>query len=213
MAEHRGTSSGHLCDSIVYIVDDDPAVRDSLQTLLYSVGLPTEVYSSASGFLEQADMQPGACLLLDIRMPGMSGLELQRKLAADGIQLFVILITGHGDVSMVVQAMKAGAFDFIEKLYRNQDLLERVYACLEQSRESREQQQAHEDARRRLRLLTARENQVLERMAEGKSSKVIAHELGISRKMVDVHRARIMSKVGVRSAVELIRYVVLLHKH
>lgn len=196
-------------DHMVYIIDDDPAMRDSLQTLLRSVGISSEAYSSGEDFLKHAEIVKSACVLLDVRMPGKSGIELHRNMIEGGMQVPVIFITGHGDISIAVQAMKAGGFDFIEKPFNEQDLLERIHACLFEADHTIQQQNRRMEARERLRNLTKRERDVLYAMAEGMTSKEIAKELDISPKTVDVHRAHIMEKTRARSITDLLRCVVL----
>jgi len=206
MSEAKGTAD-QTSEPLLYVVDDDPAMRDALQALLTSVGLRSLAFSSAAEFLEQYRPHPEACLLLDIRMPGMSGLELQRRLIDEQIEIPVIVITGHGDVSMAVEAMKAGAVDFVEKPFREQALIDRVTACLKIARETHQARQERAALEGRLNRLSNREHQVLEQILEGKPSKVIGADLEISRKTVDVHRGRIMEKLGVKNVAELVRQV------
>lgn len=192
---------------LVYIVDDDPAMLDSLAVLLRSRGITPNTYASAREFLDQSDKHPESCLLLDIRMPGMNGLDLHQRLVADGVRIPTIMITGHGDVPLAVQAMKAGAFDFIEKPFREERLLERVHACLGHAGELYTQDKEQADIRERLELLTTRERQILDALMAGKPSKIIANELGISVKTVDVHRSHIMHKMKTRNIASLIHEV------
>jgi FixJ family two-component response regulator len=189
----------------VYIVDDDLGVRSSLRALFRSVGVASTAYASPQEFL--AEVGPGGtgCLLLDVRMPGMSGLELQRVLTEAGVRLPVIFITGHGDVPMAVAAMRAGAVDFVEKPFNEQQLLERVAECLKMSVEAEQAERPRAEARARLGQLTVREREILDHLVEGKPSKRIATTLGISEKTVDVHRSNIMRKTGARSIAELVR--------
>jgi len=189
----------------VYIVDDDLGVRSSLRALFRSVGVASTAYASPQEFL--AEVGPGGtgCLLLDVRMPGMSGLELQRVLTEAGVRLPVIFITGHGDVPMAVAAMRAGAVDFVEKPFNEQQLLERVAGCLKMSVEAEQAERPRAEARARLGQLTVREREILDHLVEGKPSKRIAATLGISEKTVDVHRSNIMRKTGARSIAELVR--------
>lgn len=189
----------------VHIVDDDAAVRAALAALFGTVGIACAAYASAEEFLAAADTGTRGCLLLDVRMPGMGGLELQRVLRDRGIAIPVIVITGHGDVSMAVRAMKAGAADFIEKPFNGQELIDRVKECLQADAESRRERVLREEAISLLRQLTRREEEVLERVVAGRPSKVIAAELEISEKTVDVHRSNIMRKTGTRSVAELVR--------
>jgi two-component system response regulator FixJ len=191
--------------STVFIVDDDRGVRDSLRILLKTVGIPNAAYPSAGDFLEgYAVAQPG-CLLLDIRMPGMSGLDLQGELARQGANLPIIFITGHGDVPMAVEAMQRGAFDFLQKPFRDQELIDKVQRALERDRETRRATAEHEQLRARLKTLTPREREVLGLLIRGKQNKVMANELGLSQRTVEIHRAHVMSKMAVNSVAELVR--------
>ena len=189
----------------VYIVDDDDAVREALGALLGSVFLSYESYASAEAFLAVANRQMRGCLLLDVRMPGMSGLELQRKLQDQDVGLQVIIITGHGDVPMAVRALKAGASDFIEKPFNEQDLLDRIQTCLHDDHYLSHTRQALDEAAARFATLTPREQAVMELIAAGNHSKKIAAQLDIQDRTVDVHRFNIMHKVGVRTLAELLR--------
>ena len=189
----------------VYIVDDDDAVRAALGALLGSVCLRYESYASAEAFLAVANRQMRGCLLLDVRMPGMSGLELQRKLQDQGIGLQVIIITGHGDVPMAVRALKSGASDFIEKPFNEQELLDRIQTCLQDDHQLSYTRQALEEAAARFATLTPREQAVMELIAAGDHTKKIAAQLEIQDRTVDVHRFNIMHKVGVRTLAELLR--------
>jgi FixJ family two-component response regulator len=187
----------------VFIVDDDQVMRDSLRWLLESLKLNVETYASAKDFLSTYDPVHPGCLLLDVRMPDISGLQLQEILAARKIRIPVILITGHGDISMAVRAMKAGAFDFIEKPFNDQALLERIQLGLATDARLRREAMEREKAVKRIGSLTPRENEVLDKVVSGKSNKLIAAELGISIKTVEVHRARVMEKMSVTSVAEL----------
>jgi len=193
----------------VFVVDDDRAMRDSLSWLLDSVGLRVRSYATAAEFLADHDPAQPGCLVLDVRMPGMSGLDLQAELARRGVELPTIVITGHAEVSMAVRAVKAGALDFIEKPFSDQLLLDRVRQALEIDLEVREVRRRREDALRRLATLTAREREVLNLVVAGKANKEIASELGVSPKTVEVHRAHVMSKMCVDSLAELIRITLL----
>ena len=192
-------------EQIVYVVDDDPAVRDSLGLLLKSAGINTVTYESAERFLDDFDPQCRGCLLVDVRMPGMSGLELQRALAQQDSQLYVLVMTGHGDVPMAVQAMKAGATEFIVKPFDDEMLLNRLNECLRHSADELETERTRQQRQDRLAALTAREREVLDLLVEGKPNKVVAAELNISPRTVEVHRARIMDKLEVGSLAELVR--------
>jgi FixJ family two-component response regulator len=189
---------------MVYVVDDDDAVREALGALLGSVGLSHESFASAEAFLAKASPNMRGCLLLDVRMPGMSGLELQRKLQEKGIALQVVIITGHGDVPMAVRALKAGASDFIEKPFNEQELLDRIQVCLKDDHQLWNSRQAQGDAASRFSTLTPRERAVMELIAAGCHTKKIAAQLEIQDRTVDVHRFNIMRKVGVRTLAELL---------
>lgn len=193
----------------VFIVDDDDAVRDSLSWLMKSVGLSVEALASAQAFLETYHPERPGCLLLDIRMPGLSGLDLQEKLQEKGVLLPVIFISGHADVPMAVRALKAGAFDFIEKPFNDQLLLECVQRAIEHDLAQRRQFAEREDIVARLAQLTPREGQVLELVIQGAPNKIISRELGVSLKTVEAHRARVMDKLKAGSATELVRLVLL----
>ena len=202
MAEKKTVES-----PLVYLVDDDEAVRDSLGILLRSVGLASEVYASALEFLEHFDPQRHACLVADIRMPGLSGLELQQRLNEQHADIPIIFITGHGDVPMAVTAMKSGATDFIQKPFRDQDLLDRIAKALEIDRARRASRAEGDAIRERLALLTPRETEVMERVVKGQANKVIAMDLGVSQRTVELHRARVMRKLRMRSLAELVQAV------
>lgn len=191
----------------VFIVDDDEAVRDSLHLLMVSAGLSAQTFDSAQAFIDQFDPQRAGCLILDIRMPGMSGLELQDRLNDIGSVLPVIIITGHGDVPMAIRAFKSGIFDFIEKPFNDQVLLDCVQRAIEKDRENRTQIMHNADRDALLETLTAREREVLEHVVAGKANKVIAADLGVSQRTVEVHRAKVMEKLKVRSLAELVRLV------
>jgi two-component system, LuxR family, response regulator FixJ len=194
---------------IVFVVDDDRAMRDSLRWLLESIGLSVRTYATAAEFLHDHDPAQPGCLVLDVRMPGMSGLDLQTELAQRGAELPTIVVTGHAEVAMAVRAVKAGAIDFIEKPFSDQLLLDRVRQALEIDRQSREIRMRREEARRRLASLSAREREVLGLVAAGKANKEIAAALGLSPKTVEVHRAHVMAKMAVDSLAELIRVALL----
>ena len=196
----------------VYVVDDDDAVRGALSALLDSVALPHRCFGSAEDFLAVADAGMRGCLLLDVRMPGMSGLELQHFLQERGVALQVIIITGHGDVPMAVRALKAGASDFVEKPFNEQDLLDRVQACLREDHQLWNTRQALHEAAARFDALTPRERAVMELIAAGHHTKKIAAELDIQDRTVDVHRFNIMRKVGVRTLAELLRLWAVAHQ-
>lgn len=195
----------------VFIVDDDPAVRDAISLLLRTDGLAVQSFASAVAFLEAgADQQPG-CLLLDVRMPEVSGLDLQKRLQARGCHIPIVFMTGHGDVPMAIRAMKAGAFDFLEKPFQGQALLERVREALVLDARRRERQAIRDQAATHLALLSPREREVLERVAAGQYNKVIAAELGISLSTVEIHRKRVMDKLQAESLSDLIRILALVN--
>ncbi len=189
----------------VYIVDDDEPVREALAALLQSVSLSHQGFASAEAFLEVASPEMRGCLLLDVRMPGMSGLMLQQKLEEMDVTLQIVIITGHGDVPMAVRALKAGAADFIEKPFNGQDLIDRIQACLEDDHQLWHTRQALNEAAARFDALTPRERDVMELIAAGFHTKKIADQLEINDRTVDVHRFNIMRKVGVRTLAELLR--------
>ncbi|MBS0377747.1 MAG: response regulator transcription factor [Proteobacteria bacterium] len=192
---------------VVFIVDDDHAVRNSLLLLAKSVGLAATAFGSAQQFLDHYDaLQPG-CLLLDVRMPGMSGIELQQQLNMRGAMIPVIFITGHGDVPMAVEAMQHGAFDFLQKPFRDQDLLERIRRALEKDSANRSQIAERSRIRERRDSLTPREREVLMLVASGKPNKIMAGDLGLSQRTVEIHRARVMEKMEASSLAQLVRMV------
>ena len=190
---------------VIYVVDDDDGMRRALDTLLSTVGYRTAVYSRPSEFLANFKPDTAGCLVLDIRMPDMSGLELQQHLNKSGSMLPVIFITGHGDVPMAVQAMKEGAFEFIQKPFRDQDLLDRINHALQQDAESRNNLARRADVLRRLETLTPRERQVMDMVVEGSANKVIAIDLNLSERTVEIHRAKVMEKMGARSVAHLVK--------
>lgn len=195
-------------DGTVYIVDDDEAVRKALSMLVRSVGLNVESYPSAQAFLDAYRGSRPACLVLDVRMPGMSGLDLQDRLHSMEITLPVIIMTGHGDVPMAVRAMKAGAVDFVEKSsYNDQALLDRIQVALKRDREVRRRSVLQQNVNRRMATLTPRERQIMELFVGGKPAKAIAYDLGLSTKTVETHRTKLLEKMGARSLVELTRMV------
>ncbi|HEV3009926.1 MAG TPA: response regulator [Burkholderiales bacterium] len=184
-------------DRVVYVVDDDDAVRNAVSLLFRTADLKVETFSSATAFLQQADLERRCCVLLDIRMPGMTGTDLHEELLGRGVRAPVIFITGHGDIPMAVEAMRKGAYDFIEKPFDDDHLLGQVLGALEDYGE--------EPEKAPLAALSVRQRAVLERVLEGKPNRQIAAELAISLKTVEFHRARIMQKLGVRTAAELFR--------
>lgn len=191
----------------VHVVDDDDAVRSSLKLLLKSVGLPTSVYASAQEFLSLWQPDHAGCLVLDVRMPGMSGLELQMELNARGAIIPVIFISGHGDIPMAVEAIQHGAFDFLQKPFRDQDLIDRVQRALAADGENRKLLSQRDTLRSRYESLTPREQEVLVLVTQGKANKVMAGDLGVSQRTVEIHRARVMEKMGAHSLAQLVRMV------
>jgi two-component system, LuxR family, response regulator FixJ len=189
----------------VFIVDDDPAIRFAMQALMDSVHIPHEIYDSGDAFLENVGESRPGCLVLDIRMPGLGGLELQEELLRRGSTLPIIFITGHGDVPMAVEAMQKGAVDFIQKPFRDQELLDRIRQALRTDQERRHEQQQHAEVAERLARLTNREREVFDLVVTGKPNKVIAYELGVSQRTVEIHRARVMEKMQARSLADLVK--------
>jgi two-component system, LuxR family, response regulator FixJ len=193
--------------STVFVVDDDPAVRQSLHWLIESVGLAVKTYETANEFLEQYNPNTQGCLVLDVRMPGLSGLDLQERLASKHIEIPTIVITGHADVPMAIRAIKAGALDFIEKPFNDQVLLERIGQALALHAKIRQSQNELAEIAARLESLTPREREVMQMVVDGKPNKIIADRLGVSQKTVEVHRASVMKKMQVDSLAELVRLV------
>jgi len=198
---------------VVFIVDDDEAVRSSLRLLLKSVGLVPSALGSAREFLDKYDPAQPGCLVLDVRMPEMSGLELQEKLNLQGAVIPVIFITGHGDVPMAVEAMQAGAFDFLQKPFRDQDLIDRIQRAMEKDRGNRAALNERGLIREHLESLTPREREVLTLVTSGKPNKIMAADLGVSQRTVEIHRARVMEKMGAASLAQLVRMVMDLGEH
>jgi len=192
---------------VIYLVDDDEAVRDALGMLFRSIGLKHEAYASALDFLERYDRARHSCLVADIRMPGLSGLELQQRLNDEQAEIPIIFITGHGDVPMAVTAMKSGAADFVQKPFRDQDLIDRINKALARDLERRKGRADQDEIRARIALLTPREREVMERVARGQANKVIAMDLGVSQRTVELHRARVMKKLKMRSVAQLVHAI------
>ena len=195
-------TEGH---SIVFVIDDDPSVRDALKSLIRSVGLEVELFASTQEFLGRAQPDAPACLVLDVRLPGKSGLEFQRDLAEAGVHVPIIFITAHGDIPMSVRAMKAGAVEFLTKPFRDQDLLDAIQVALDrdQARYQREMEVA--TLRKRVASLTPREREVLPLVVAGHPNKQIAAELGTSETTVKVHRSQLMRKMAADSVADLVR--------
>ncbi len=192
-------------EGTVFIVDDNKDFRESLCALMESAGLAAETYINAQDFLDNYDTTDSGCLLLDIRMPGMNGLELQVKLIKDGIQIPVIIISAHGNVEKAVRAMKTGAVDFIRKPYEAELLLDRIWQALQLDADRRKEHAGRAEVAERFALLTPREFEVMQLLVVGKAPKEIAYALGLSRKTVDVHRSHIMMKLKTDSLVDLVR--------
>ncbi|MDE1463697.1 response regulator transcription factor [Spartinivicinus poritis] len=191
----------------VFIIDDDEAVRDSLGLLMQSVGQSVEVYASPADFLNAYNENRPGCIVMDIRMPGMSGLELQAKLNEMHCILPIIFITGHGDVQMAVQAIKNGAMNFIQKPFRDQELLDLINDGLKLDSEQRKELLEHKEILKRLATLTDREREVLHHVVEGKANKVIAADISLSQRTVEIHRSRVMEKMGTKSLAHLVRQI------
>lgn len=192
-------------EQTVFIVDDDQAVARSLRWLFETVQLKVETFSSAQSFLDGYDSSKPGCLVLDVRMPGMSGLDLQERLEAQRIHLPIIFITGHGDVQMAMRAVKAGAFDFVEKPFNDQDLLERIHKAITFDAVQRSQDMHRTQLRALFARLTPREREVLDLVVEGKSNKAIANCFALSAKTIEVHRANMMEKMQARSVADLVK--------
>ena len=190
-------------DPLVLVIDDDPALRESVGRLLRSVGLSARLFASVADFLKSDPSNGPTCLVLDIRLPGRSGLDLQRELAAADIQIPIIFITGHGDIPMSVQAMKGGAIEFLTKPFRDQDLIDAIHLGLACDRARRENEKSLGTLRARFEALTSREREVMIQVVQGRLSKQIAHDLGISEVTVKVHRSHLMRKMSVHSLPEL----------
>lgn len=192
-------------EPVVLVVDDDESVREAIHDLLQSVGLRAALFRSAAAFL-QADLPDApCCIVLDVRLPGQSGLELQAELAREDIHIPIIFLTGHGDVPMTVRALKAGAIDFLEKPFRDQDLLDAVSTAIDIDRKRRNEDARLVDVRARYQALTGREQQIMKSATDGLLNKQIAHQLGISEITVKIHRGNAMRKMGAKSLPELVR--------
>jgi two-component system response regulator FixJ len=198
-------------DKTVFVVDDNAAVRQGLRFMLRAAGYSVEAFPSARSFLEEYDPRPGGCLLLDVQMPQMSGLELQQRINVRGWRIPVIFITGHGTVQLAIAAVKAGAFDFIEKPLREEALLESIERALHWNDRAYEERLERATLQGRLALLTPREREVFELVAAGEPNKVIARHLGISFRTVELHRAHIIEKLQARSLSDLIRMAIIMN--
>ena len=193
--------------AVVFVVDDDPSVRSSLKFLLSTVGLQAETFDSADSFLHKKLRDVPSCLVLDVRLPGLSGLDFQRELATRNIRIPIVFLTGHGDIPMSVRAMKAGAIEFLTKPFRDQDLLDAVRVALDRDRARREQENEMWDLRRRFDCLTSREQEVVSMVVAGMLNKQIAAELGTAESTVKVQRSRAMEKMQASSLAELIKMI------
>jgi len=190
---------------VVMVVDDDSGVRNAMRALLKSVGISATLYPSAQEFLAAFDPHQPGCLLLDIRMPGMSGMDLQQELNLRGAVVPVIFMSGHADIPMAVEAMQHGAFDFLQKPFRDQDLLDRIQRAIAKDTERRLALGERSRIKTHLESLTDREREVLELLTKGKQNKQIAQELGVSPRTIEIHRARVMEKMDAQSVAELVR--------
>jgi FixJ family two-component response regulator len=195
----------HTEEPIVFVVDDDLSMREALSGLLRSVGLQVEAFGSASEFLQSSLPDVTSCLLLDIRLPGLSGLDFQAELMEAGIHIPIIFMTGHGDIPMSVKAMKAGAVDFLSKPFRDQDMLDAVARAIEQDRKRRVGAKALSDLQARFAILSPREREVLTLVVAGLMNKQIAAEIGIAEITVKIHRGNVMKKMGVKTLADLVR--------
>ena len=192
---------------VVFVVDDDPSVRSSLKFLMSSVGLQVEGFESADALLKRNPPDAPSCLVLDVRLRGLSGLDFQHELAARNCHMPIIFITGHGDIPMSVRAMKAGAVEFLTKPFRDQDLLDAVRIALEKDRERRERKREVSDLKERFNSLTPREQEVISMVVSGKLNKQIADQLGTAENTVKVHRSRVMEKMHAQSVAELVKMI------
>ncbi|MEH2564418.1 response regulator transcription factor [Bradyrhizobium sp. AZCC 2289] len=204
----RSTSPRNVASAeepIVYVVDDDASVRDALSSLFRSVGLRVEVFGSAPEFLQSKLPDVASCLILDIRLPRLSGLDFQVDLARAGIHIPIIFMTGHGDIPMTVRAMKAGAVDFLTKPFRDQDMLDAVAAAIERDRNSRDEAKILSDLHAHFGTLTAREREVMALVTAGLMNKQVAAEIGIAEITVKIHRGQIMRKMAAKSLADLVK--------
>jgi len=196
-------------ENIVFLVDDDDAVRDSVSLLMRSAGLRTREFASAAEFLDAYDGKQAGCLLLDVRMPAMSGLELQKELSRRGYALPIVFISAHGDIPMAVEALRRGAVDFVPKPFDDQELLAKVKLALAAGEQRQMEEAERHEVRRRSESLTAREREVMSQVVQGKANKVIASDLGVSQRTVEIHRARVMEKMQAASLAQLVRMVLI----
>lgn len=200
-----------LIKQVVYIVDDDPAMRNSLCLLLQTEDLHTRAFESAENFLNEYEQMNGGCILLDVRMPGLSGLELQKRINQNEIKMPVIIMTGYADVPMAVEAMKNGAVDFIEKPFDNERLINTVHFCLRKCTELEMEYNAQHDVEEKIGRLTRRERQVMDMLVEGNQNRAIAVKLGISPRTVEIHRARVMEKLEVNSLSAVVKFALIVN--
>src|ERR1700752_704271 len=207
MVSQRNSSPKTVASTepLVFIVDDDDSMRQALTRLFYSVKLQVEVFASAQEFLKSERPDVPSCLVLDVRLPGLSGLEFQAELAKENIRIPIVFISGHGDIPMSVRAMKAGAIDFLAKPFRDQDLLDAVAAAIQRDQARREQEHVVADLRAHFESLTSREREIMGLVASGLMSKQIAAKFELSEITVKVHRSHLMKKMGARTAAELVR--------
>ncbi len=199
-----------MTEKTVYVVDDDQAVRDSLGMLLNSMGVEYRLFDSGQAFLDAFEDNWRGCIVLDIRMPGMSGLELHARLLARASKIPVIFVTGHGDIPMAVKALHDGAFDFIQKPYRDQKLLDRINQALAWDTQHHSQEEKKRDLKQRFAELTPREREVMDCVVRGLANKVIAMDLELSQRTVEIHRARVMEKMAARSLAELVKMSIMI---
>ena len=192
----------------VFIVDDDQGVRESIKILMRSIGVGSETFPSADDFLKAHSPDMSGCIVLDVRMPGMSGLELQEQLASLGSTLPIIFVSAHGDVPMAVEAVKAGALDFVQKPFRDQALIDKIQDAFAENARVREKLRDRSRITERIASLTPREHEVMEMVVEGHANKVIAIDLGLSQRTVEIHRARVMKKMEVDSVSQLVQFVI-----
>jgi FixJ family two-component response regulator len=192
-------------DSVVFVVDDDASMRQAIGSLIRSVGLRVETFETAQEFLQSKHLDTLGCVVLDVRLPGLSGLDLQRELIARGVSLPIIFITGHGDIPMSVRAMKAGALEFLTKPFGDQDLLDAIQKALERDRAARQQRREIAELRERFDALTSREREVIRLVVAGLLNKQIADELGTSEITIKIHRGQVLKKMGAGSPAELVR--------
>jgi RNA polymerase sigma factor (sigma-70 family) len=196
-----------MANGVVFVVDDDPSVRSSLKFLISTVGLQVETFESAETALQKLSPEVPGCLVLDVRLRGLSGLDLQGELAARNCQIPIVFITGHGDIPMTVRAMKAGAVEFLTKPFRDQDLLDAIQIALQRDHARREQEKELTELERRFDLLTAREREVISLVSTGKLNKQIADQLGTAENTIKVHRSRAMEKLGADSLADVVRMI------